>query len=45
MAESTVCVLAPLVGIYVVLILVFLRLGDIRDLLKEICDSLKKEVE
>ena len=45
MAESTVCILVPLFGIYVVLLIIFLRLGSIQDLLKEIRDALKKEVE
>ena len=43
MAESTVCVLVPLLGIYVVSLLIFLRLGNIQDFLKEIRDTLKKE--
>ena len=44
MAESTVCILVPLLGIYVVSLLIFVRLGSIQDLLKEIRDALKKEV-
>jgi len=45
MAESTICILAPMLGIYVVLLLVFLRLGNIQDLLIEIRDAMKKEVK
>lgn len=45
MIESTVCVLVPLLGIYVVSLLIFLRLGSIQDLLREIRDMMKKEVQ
>ena len=45
MTESIVCILVPLLGIYVVSLLIFLRLGNIQDFLKEIRDALKKEVQ
>lgn len=43
MPKLTVCILIPLLAIYVVSLLIFMRLGSIQDLLREIRETMKKE--